>query len=113
MVSRGGHDLPGVKELRSTARQGMGSVRIEAETGYDMQRLTAEVKTRVDAINTFPADAERAVITELAHTHRMAVVTLSGDIGERPLKELGERLRDDLASRPHVSTVELASPRLY
>ncbi|MEH6568322.1 MAG: efflux RND transporter permease subunit [Halioglobus sp.] len=107
------HDLPGVKEIRSTARQGMGTVRIEAETGYDMQRLTAEVKTRVDAINTFPADAERAVITELAHSHHMAVVTLSGDIGERPLKELGERLRDDLASRPHVSTVELASPRLY
>ncbi len=107
------HDLTGVKEIRSTAKQGIGTVMIEAEAGYDMQRLTAEVKTRVDAINTFPADAERAVITELSHRHHMAVVTLSGDIGERPLKELGERLRDDLANQPHVSVVELASPRLY
>jgi len=107
------HDLNGVKEIRSTARQNMGRVVIEAETGYDMQRLTAEVKNRVDAINTFPVDAERPVIMELAHRHRMAVVTLAGDIGEQPLKELGERLRDDLATQPHVSVVELTSPRPY
>jgi multidrug efflux pump subunit AcrB len=107
------HDLTGIKEIRSTARQGLGTVIIEAETGYDMQRLTAEVKTRVDAISTFPADAERAVITELSHRHRMAVVTLAGDLGERELKQLGEHLRDDLANRPQVSVVELASPRPY
>lgn len=107
------HDLNGVKEIRSAARQNMGTVIIEAETGYDMQRLTAEVKTRVDAISTFPADAERPVVTELAHRHHMAVVTLAGDIGERQLKELGEQLRDDLASQPSVSVVELTSPRPY
>ncbi|MDH3993682.1 MAG: efflux RND transporter permease subunit, partial [Gammaproteobacteria bacterium] len=107
------HDLNGVKEIRSTARQNLGTVVIEAEIGYDMQRLTAEVKTRVDAINTFPVDAERPVITELAHRHHMAVVTLSGDIGERHLKELGELLRDDLAAQPDVSVVELTSPRPY
>ncbi|MEH6584455.1 MAG: efflux RND transporter permease subunit [Halioglobus sp.] len=107
------HDITGIKKIISTARQGMGTVRIEAEADYDMQRLTAEVKTRVDAISTFPSDAERPVITELAHRHHMAVVTLSGDIGERQLKQLGERLRDDLANQPHVSVVQLASPRLY
>jgi len=107
------HDLNGVKEIRSTARQGLGTVLIEAETGYDMQRLTAEVKTRVDAISTFPADAERPIVTELAHRHHMAVVTVAGDIGERALKELGEQLRDELAAQPHVSVVDLVSPRPY
>jgi multidrug efflux pump subunit AcrB len=107
------HDLNGVKEIRSTARQGLGTVLVEAESGYDVQRLTAEVKTRVDAISTFPADAERPVITELAHRHFMAMVSVAGDIGERELKELGERLRDDLAAQPHVAVVELGSPRPY
>ena len=107
------HDLNGVKEIRATARQGLGTVLIEAEPGYDMQRLTAAVKTRVDAISTFPADAERPVVTELAHRHHMAVITVAGDIGERPLKELGEQLRDDLAALPHVSVVELTTPRPY
>ncbi len=107
------HDLNGVKEIRSTARQGAGEVLIEADMGYDVQRLTAEVKTRVDAISTFPADAERPVITELADRHFMAMVSLAGNIGERELKELGERLRDDLAAQPDVALVELHSPRAY
>lgn len=107
------HDLTGVKEIRSEAREGMGEVVVEAEPGYDMQRLTAEVKTRVDAINTFPVDAERPVVTEMAFRHHMAVVTLAGDIGERNLKELGERLRDDLSAQPDVSVVELDTPRPY
>lgn len=107
------HDLTGIKEIRSTARQGMGTVLIQAEPGYDMRRLTAEVKSRVDAVNTFPVDAERPIVNELIHRHRMAVVTLSGDLGERKLKELGERLRDDLAAQPQVSIVELESPRPY
>ncbi|QIB65227.1 efflux RND transporter permease subunit [Kineobactrum salinum] len=107
------HDLSGIKEIRSTAREGSGTVVVEAEPGHDMQRLTAEIKTRVDAIDTFPADAERPVVTELAFRHRMATVTLAGDIGELALKQLGERLRDDLAARPHVSVVELATPRPY
>lgn len=107
------HDLTGVQEIRSSARQGMGTVLIEAETGYDMQRLTAEVKNRVDAINTFPVDAERPVVTELAYRHHMAVVSLAGNIGERELKALGERLRDDLAAQPHVSVVELKTPRPF
>jgi multidrug efflux pump subunit AcrB len=107
------HDLNGVKEIRSIAREGVGTVTIEAETGYDVQRLTAEVKNRVDAITSFPVEAERPIVTELAHRHHMAVVTLAGDIGERNLKELGEQLRDDLSSQPHVSVVELVNPRPY
>ena len=107
------HDLPGIQEIRSTARQGHGQVRIEAEKGYDIERLTADVKTRVDAINTFPEQAERPVINQVNSFHHMGVATIAGDIGERNLKELGERLRDDLASQPHVSLVDLASPRPY
>ena len=63
---------------------------IEAESGYDMQRLTAEVKTRVDAITTFPAEAERPIVTEVAHRHDMVTVTVAGDIGEQNLKILAK-----------------------
>jgi multidrug efflux pump subunit AcrB len=107
------HDLNGVKEIRSTARQNNGTVLIEAESGYDMQRLTAEVKNRVDAITTFPVDAERPIVSELAHRHEMMTVTVAGDVGETNLKLLAERLRDEISVLPHVSVVELSSPRPY
>lgn len=107
------HDLSGIEAIRSTATQGLATVRVKARPGYDTQRLSADIKTRVDAIDTFPLDAERPTVAALNFRHRMAVVTLSGEIGERALKELGEALRDDLSAQPWVSVVELSKPRPY
>ncbi|MEL0006198.1 MAG: efflux RND transporter permease subunit [Luminiphilus sp.] len=107
------HDLDGIKEIRSTASEGMGQVVVEALTGYPTQRLTNEIKTRVDAITTFPTDAERPVVTELIYRHLLGVVQLAGDLDEWELKELGEVLRDDLARQPWISVVDLVSPRRY
>lgn len=107
------HDLNGIKEIRSTAVQGLGTVLVEADSDYPMQRLTADIKTRVDAIDTFPADAERPVVTEITYRHLMGVVKLAGDLDERELKELGEDLRDDLARQPWISVVDLVRPRPY
>ena len=107
------HDLDGIKEIRSTASEGMGRVVVEALTGYPTQRLTNEIKTRVDAITTFPTDAERPVVTELIYRHLLGIVQLAGDLDEWELKELGETLRDDLARQPWISVVDLVSPRRY
>ena len=107
------HDVSGIEEIRSTAEQGLGTVTVKARLGYDTQRLTADLKTRVDAIDTFPVDARRPAVAELSFRHTMAVLTLSGEIGERALKELGESLRDDLSVQPWVSVVELSKPRPY
>lgn len=107
------HDLNGIKEIRSTARQDLGSVMVEAISDYPMQRLTSDIKTRVDAINTFPVDAERPIVTEITYKHLMAIVKLAGALDERELKELGEVLRDDLARQPWVSLVDLQTPRPY
>jgi len=89
------HDLDGIKEIRSTASDGMGQIIVEALTGYPTQRLTNEIKTRVDAITTFPTDAERPVVTELIYRHMLGIVQLAGELDEWELKELGETLRDD------------------
>lgn len=107
------HDLSGIEAIRSTATQGLATVRVKARPGYDTQRLSADIKTRVDAIDTFPLDAERPTVAALSFRHLMAAITLSGEIGERALKELGEALRDDLADQPWVSVVELSKPRPY
>jgi multidrug efflux pump subunit AcrB len=77
------HDLSGIKEIRSTAVQGLGTVLVEATPDYPMQRLTSDIKTRVDAIDTFPSDAEQPVVTELTYRHMMGVVKLAGDLDER------------------------------
>src|SRR6056300_1360387 len=59
------HDLDGIAELRSVAMEGMGRVTVEVALDYSAERLTNEIKTRVDAISTFPSDAERPVVTQV------------------------------------------------
>ena len=53
--------LDGIKKLSSVSIEGSSRVDIEVDEDSDPRVVLDEVKTRVDAINTFPADAEKAV----------------------------------------------------
>lgn len=105
--------LDGIDEINSVSREGSGIVTIDVEDGYDSQRLLNNVKSRIDAINTFPVEAERPQVTELAWKSRMVSVALAGNLSEKSLKELGESLRDQLSALPDVALVELRQPRDY
>ena len=107
------HDLNGVEELRSTSREGVGVVLVEVESDYPTQKLTNDINTRVDAIRSFPSDAERPTVTEITYRHQMGRVQISGDLSEREMKQFGETLRDELVRQPWVSVVELQTARPY
>jgi multidrug efflux pump subunit AcrB len=61
-------DIPGIVEINSRAQEGLGSVMIEVASGEDLNEILTEVKTKVDAIQTFPALTEKPVIYK--HTSR-------------------------------------------
>jgi multidrug efflux pump subunit AcrB len=107
------HDLNGIEELRSVSREGLAIVTVEVESDYPTQKLTNDINTRVDAIRTFPSDAERPTVTELTYRHQMGRVQIYGDLSEREMKQLGETLRDELVRQPWVSIVELQTARPY
>ena len=105
--------IDGVDRVISTANEGIGSVTIEVETGYDVREVLDDVKAAVDAIDTFPEETEQPVIKEI--TNRMQVINLSvsGDTDELTLKKLGERVRDDLLALPEITQADLKSARPY
>ena len=105
--------LEGIDRILSTANEGMGTVRIEIESGYDSRALLDEVKARVDAIDTFPEETEQPVIEEARIRNQVIFVSISGDADELTLKRLGEQVRDDLLLLPELSQVELRNARLY
>ena len=108
------HGLDGIKRVTSSASEGVGSVTIEVLPGYDTRRVLDDVKTRVDAIDTFPDDAEQPVIQESDPPHAGAVSWPSrGRPTSWRCKRLAERVRDDLAALPDISQVELAAVRPY
>ncbi|GHF92881.1 efflux RND transporter permease subunit [Thalassotalea marina] len=106
-------DLEGVKKISSTSVEGSARVRIEADNGYDARELLNDVKSRVDAVNTFPADAEKPVISVLQRKREVIAVTVASIYGEKEIREFAENVRDDLLTLPEITQVSLDAVRNY
>ena len=72
-----------------------------------------DLKTRVDAIETFPERTEKPIISEGRTQIRVVDIAVSGRTDERTLKSVAERVRDELVSLPEITQVEFASVRPY
>ena len=94
--------------------EGFCSVVAELVEGVDKTKLSNDIKSKVDAIDSFPAETEKAGYRRDLHFRHVLQVALSGDADERTLKLLvGQQLRDDLVALPAVSQVELLFARPY
>ena len=89
-------DLDGIEDINSTAAEGVGTVSVEAATGYDVRDLMDDVKTRVDAIDNFAENAEEPVLEELIISSQVMSVAISADANEETMRLLAEEIRDGL-----------------
>ena len=92
--------LDGIKRITSTASEGSGLVTIELEAGADARKVLDDVKSRVDAIETFPEETEKPVIQEITNRRQVINVAVHGEVDEVSLKALAEQVRDDLSALP-------------
>jgi multidrug efflux pump subunit AcrB len=106
-------DLDGVKRITSVASEGMGIVSVELEMGADMRELLDDIKARVDAIDTFPEETEKPIIREVTNRRQVVDLAVYGEADERSLRNVAERVRDELTAQPSITLVELASARPY
>ena len=105
--------IDGVKRITSTASEGIGTVLVELELGSDPRKVLDDVKSRVDAIDTFPEETEKPIIREITMRRQVVDVAISGDVGEATLKYLAEQVRDEIAAIPEITQVEVANARPY
>ena len=106
-------DLEGIERITSTSSEGSANVNIEVESGYDAREILSDVKSRVDAINTFPVDAENPIVSLAQRKRDVITVTVSGDYGEKEIREFAEQVRDDLLRIPGLTQLELDGVRDY
>lgn len=105
--------IEGIKEIRSTANEGMCSVQVELFEDTDISRSLDDIKNRVDAINTFPEETEKPIITLVTRKRSVMDIAITGPTDERTLKVLGQQVRDDIAALPNVTQVVLSNTRPY
>ena len=106
-------DVDGIVELRSVALEGLGTVTAEVATGTDINEVLSEIKTRVDAIATFPALTEKPVIYKEEVPIHVVFVSLYGNLDEFARKVLAQQIRDELMTLAPVNQVEILGDRAY
>ena len=105
--------IDGIKKMTSTANEGLGLVTLELLAGYDVRRVFDDVRTSVDAIDTFPEDVEKPVIQELTSRFQVINVAVAGQADLATLKRIGEQIRDELTALPEISQAELLNAPPY
>lgn len=106
-------DLEGIKRIRSNSFEGSGSVTIEVKPEADLTQVMSDVKTRVDAISTFPALTEKPVIYKQEMNNPVVMVALNGDLTDLTRKALGNEIRDELLQLPSVNKINYFGDRPY
>jgi multidrug efflux pump subunit AcrB len=106
-------DLQGIDRITSQSVEGSTSVRIEIDADYDARELLDDIKSRVDAINTFPADTEKPVISLAIRRFEVIDVVVAGDYSEEEIRLFAEQVRDELLRIGSISQAELDSVRRY
>ncbi len=89
-------DIEGIDEIKSTASQSMGSIVAEVKAGYALRDVMGDIKAKVDAIDNLAEQAEEPVITEIIIRNQVLSIAISADTDERSLRNLAEKVRDDL-----------------
>ena len=105
--------IEGIKLYTTYSSENTGTAVIEIHQDYDVDQVLDRIRTKVDAISTFPLDAEKPIISELLLKDPVVLLYLSGNMTERRIKEYAERLKDELQELDAVSQVDIFGSREY
>ncbi len=103
--------LDGVKTVTSTASEGRALIQIELLNGVNTNSVLQDVNNEVESIQSFPELAEEPIISLVEVRHQVLTLMVYGDQEEQILRDVAERIRDDLLQRSNITLVELGVAR--
>lgn len=106
-------EVDDVKRIVSVASENIGSVRVEVMDGVDPRDVLDEIKTEVDQIITFPADAEEPEIELIEVDERAISIAVLGDLDERTLRVIADEIREEVLRLDGITKAEIEDGRPY
>lgn len=103
----------GIDKITSTASESNCNVTVELNINANEMAVLNELKSKVDAINTFPIETEKPIVSKLSLPRPVVQIAISGTEDERVLKELGREIREDIVALEGISQVKLSYTRPY
>lgn len=96
-----------IEEIRCEAKEGIGVMVAKMREGFVFDGFLNDIRTEVDAIDTFPDATESPVITQLGRTEPVVSIAVRGPMSVTDLKALAEALKRRLRLLPSVSMVSV------
>lgn len=105
--------LEGLKEITTISAEGHVGIILEFDISFDKDKALTDVREKVDtAKSKIPADADEPSVSAFNMALQPTMtVALSGDVPERTLYQLSQRLKDAIEAVPSVREVELSGQR--
>lgn len=105
--------IEGIDEITATAGEGSASVSAELSTDADVMRVYQDIQQEVDAITTFPEDAEEPRVSLASRQREVLGVAVSGPVSDWVLREVAETVRERLLLQPDITQLEMRGDRDY
>ena len=105
--------VEGIDRISSVAAENIGVVTAQLKLGTDVAKALDDIKAEIDRITTFPDEAEEPEVQELTSRRQVVQLAIHGRADERSLKELANRIKDDLTARALISYVRIDGVRDY
>src|SRR5690606_28902976 len=110
--------IDGIKKQTAVAKEGLGSLVLELETGVNVQKILNEVRSEIDRIPSFPLLAEDPEVKQITLRQPAIKVGVLGPVSDDPaaevrLREIAEQVRDDLILLPAVSQANISGAKEY
>ena len=105
--------IEGIAKLTSRAGESRCTLTVELKDDINKFLALNRIKSNVDAIDTFPVEAEKPVVSQQVWRGRVVELVLTGNLTERTLKELAREVRDEIRALPGISLVETGYQRPY
>ena len=107
------NDIEGIKRVESDSFESGASMMIEPQEGVNLTKLMSDIQNRVDAIQQFPLEAERPIISQPEVMFPALTLQLSGNIDESSMKSLADDIRRELLTFPAISSAAVVGARDY
>jgi hydrophobic/amphiphilic exporter-1 (mainly G- bacteria), HAE1 family len=107
-------DVKGVEKILSTINEGESTIIAELESGFRwVDQAVNDIKAAIDTIpeEDFPEEARETRVAKFDPRWPVISVALYGNLDDRALKSMGERLRQDMLLLPGTTDVVLSGTR--
>ena len=104
-------DLEGIESLSSRSSEGSSVVFVDLLAGVEPRDMASDIRDRMERLTTLPDDVETPTVTVGQHRREVISVVVSGALQESELRDLGQRVRDDLLRLDGITQVDLEAVR--